>query len=137
VTTATGEDAGAFVRADMVADPAATPGERVALRGSGCPSCRRVEFPALDVCPACGSDVHPVELGPEAILAGFTEVLHPPPGAQVEVPYTVAVAAFEENLAVLGLLDRPTAVAELEVGLPLEVCVVPVGDRLTYGFRLA
>ena len=89
-----------------MSDAGANPGQRVALRGSGCPSCHRVEFPALDVCPACGSDVHPVELGPEATLAGFTEVLHPPPGAQVDVPYTVAVAAFEENLAVLGLLDR-------------------------------
>jgi uncharacterized OB-fold protein len=131
-----GNEAGAFVRADLVSDAAATPGERVALRGSGCTSCRRVEFPPLEVCPACGSEVHPVQLGPGATLAGFTEVLHPPPGAQVEVPYTIAVAAFDAHLAVLGLLDRHTAVAALEIGMPIEVCVVPVGDRRTYGFRL-
>ncbi len=52
------------------------------------------------------------------------------------MPYTIAVGAFTENVAVMGLLDRHMAADELEIGMGLEVCVVPTGAGLTYGYRL-
>ena len=125
-----------FVRDDLVWDATTPIGSSVALRGSLCRSCGRVEFPALAACPACDGEIDHVPLGPDAVLSGFTEVLHPPPGALVDVPYTLAVAAFAENLSVLGLLDHHVPVAELEIGAPLEVCVVAFGGGATYGYRL-
>ena len=83
-----------FVKPDLVGQPDADTGARLTLRGSRCTSCGRVEFPALTDCPADGDAVEYIELGPDAVLQGFTEVLHPPPGAEVDVPYTLAVAAF-------------------------------------------
>jgi uncharacterized OB-fold protein len=110
---------------------------RITLHASVCPSCNRTEFPALTMCPTCGSDASPIGLGPDAVLAGFTEILHPPPGAGVEVPYTIAVAAFADaNLAVMGLLDHHIPSDELMIGLPLEVCRVETRTDSTYGFRL-
>jgi uncharacterized OB-fold protein len=112
-------------------------GGRITLQASTCPSCNRTEFPALTRCPTCGSDASPVGLGPNAVLAGFTEVLHSPPGAEVDVPYTIAIAAFADaNLAVLGLLDHHVPSDELTFGLPLEVCRVETRTDSTYGFRL-
>ena len=125
-----------FVRDDLVWDPNATPGTATALRGSQCRECGRTEFPRLAECPACGGGIDDVRLGPEATLAGFTEVLHPPPGALVEVPYTIALAAFAQNLTVMGVLDHHMAAVNLAIGTPLEVCVVEYGEGRTYGFRL-
>jgi uncharacterized OB-fold protein len=111
--------------------------EVVTLRASRCPACTRVEFPALTTCPACGSAAVSVTLGPTASIAGFTEVLHAPPGAEVDVPYTIAVAAFgDANLAVMGLLDQHVPCTELAIGDPLTVCVVATRTGSTYGFRV-
>jgi uncharacterized OB-fold protein len=125
-----------FVKDELVTDPSARAGDRTTVRASRCASCLRTEFPAIATCPACGAPSPAIALGPDAVLSGFTEVLHPPPGAQVEVPYTIAVAAFPENIAVMGLLDRHVPAGELELGQPVEVCVVPTGAGLTYGYRL-
>jgi len=124
------------VRADLLWEPAEL-GAVVALRATTCGACGRTEFPSTHGCPACGGAVTEVALGPIGELRGFTEVLHPPPGAQVEVPYTLAVAAFPDaDLAVLGLLDGHRPCDELAIGMPVEVCVVATGAGATYGFRL-
>lgn len=113
-------------------------GDRVTLTGSRCLLCGRVEFPALGACPVCGATAEATALGPQATLTGFTEVLHPPPGAEVEVPYTLVVGAFADaNLAVMGLLDPHVPSEELVLGQVLEVCAVTTRTTTTYGFRLA
>ena len=125
-----------FVAPELVSDPDAAVGSVVTLSGSRCGSCGRVEFPALQSCPACGTQTDPAELGPEGTLHGFTEILHPPPDARVEVPYTIGVAAFDGKLAVLGLMEEYHAVTDLHVGAPVRVVVVPYGGGTTYGYRL-
>jgi uncharacterized OB-fold protein len=114
------------------------PGDRALLRASKCEECGRTEFPAHTTCPACASPSNQITLGPAGRLLGFTEVLHQPPGAELDVPYTIAVAAFDDvNLAVMGVLDHHMRSQDLEVGQPLEVTVVATRDSATYGFRLA
>jgi uncharacterized OB-fold protein len=113
-------------------------GDGALLRASKCGDCTRTEFPAHTVCPSCASASTEVLLGPAARLVSFTEVLHQPPGAEIDVPYTIVVAGFDaDNLAVMGVLDHHVPSEELEVGQPLEVCVVPTRESATYGFRLA
>lgn len=108
------------------------------LRASRCRSCDRAEFPAMDSCPACGGEAAPIPLGPTCRLTGSTEVLHAPPDAKVQVPYTVVVAGFmEANLAVMGLLESHLPVEEIPLGSDLEVCVLDYGAGLTYAFRPA
>ncbi len=124
-----------FVEDGLVADPEAAVGSRIALRASRCGTCGRIEFPALADCPAEGAAVEEVELGPDAVLHGFTEVLHAPPGAEVDVPYTLAVAAFAGNLAVLGRLESHVPVDGLTIGDPVEVVMSTYRQGRTYAFR--
>lgn len=112
------------------------PGQAVALRASTCSGCGRAEFPPRAACPACGSAAALTELPTAGRLCAFTSVLHPPPGALVEVPYHVGVAELGGVLRVLGLLDGPAAA--LAVGLTVETVAHRVsGDLVTYAFRLA
>ena len=124
------------VHEGLISDAAARVGDVATLRASRCDDCGRTEFPARTSCPACAGRTVQIQLGPAARLQGFTAVLHSPPGADVDVPYTIAVAAFPENIAVLGLLDRHVSDSELSVGDSLEVCVVATRTKFTYGFRL-
>jgi uncharacterized OB-fold protein len=78
--------------------------ETVRLAGSRCGDCGRVDFQARERCSRCGADAQPMGLSSEAALVRHTAVLHQPPGALVEVPYRVAVAAFPEGLSIMGLL---------------------------------
>lgn len=112
-------------------------GARIHLVAASCPQCGHLEFPTLDTCPACGRATEEIALSVDAELAGFTSVLHPPPGALVEVPYHVGVARFPEGICVMGLLlgvedgETPT------VGEPLDTVVArPFDGALTYAFRL-
>ena len=87
--------------------PTAAGGSVVTLSGSRCGSCGRVEFPALRVVSRLwDTDRSRPRSGPVGTLHGFTEILHPPPDARVEVPYTIGVAAFDGKLAVLGLMEE-------------------------------
>lgn len=64
-------------------------------------------------------------------------MLHPPPGAQVEVPYTVAIAAFEDNISVVGPLVPHADVTTLVVGSLLHVVNHELDDGSgTYAFAL-
>jgi uncharacterized OB-fold protein len=113
-----------------------TPGAGARLSGTRCPACGRVEFPRRARCPACRTESEPYLLSSEGVLVGFTSVLHPPPGARVDVPYWVGVARFSDDLCVMGLLELPIP-EELSIGLPLTTVVLEPADGLyTYGFRI-
>ena len=95
-----------------------------------------MEFPGRADCPWCGAPAQLVAVGPEAVLTGFTAVLHPVPGSIMEPPYGIGVARFADGLQVIGLLT--TAGDDLGLDDPIEVCVIEVPDgRLTYAFRPA
>lgn len=128
----------ALVDASLLAE-GSEPGDAALLRASTCDACGRTEFPAAGAtCPNCAGPSREIALGPAAHLVNFTEVLHRPPGAEVDVPYTIAVAGFgASNVAVLGVLDHHVPSAELEIGQPLEVCVVATRTAATFGFRLS
>ena len=56
----------------------------------------------------------------------------------MSVPYTLAVAAFDGNISVLGVLLPYRPCDDLEIGLPLETVVYePYEGASTYAFRLA
>ena len=111
------------------------PGKVVGLRASHCPACARWEFPALAYCPGCDGRAEPSALSAQATVIGVTAVLHPPPGALVPVPYTVALAAFPEGVAVLGVVTA--ALDDVPLGQRVETVAMLIGERLGYGFQLA
>ena len=106
-----------------------------ALLASTCTACGRPEFPARATCPACGAEASTAPLPTAATLAGFSAVLHQPPGAKVEAPYPVGVARFPNGLAVMGLLLG--AVDDAHIGMPVEtVTHEPYEGATTYAFRV-
>jgi uncharacterized OB-fold protein len=111
-------------------------GQEALLRASSCAHCRRWEFPYRDYCPGCGGrDVVEGSLGPQARVVGTTAVLHPPPGAMVETPYTVALAAFAEGVSVLGVVME-RSFDEVPLGAHVVATVVELDGRLGYQYRL-
>jgi uncharacterized OB-fold protein len=51
------------------------------------------------------------------------------------VPYTVALAAFPEGVAVLGVVTA--ALDDVPLGQRVETVAMLIGERLGYGFQLA
>jgi uncharacterized protein len=112
-------------------------GDDASLRASHCLSCGRWEFPYRDYCPGCGSQsVSDGALSSRARVIGTTAVLHQPPGALVEAPYTVALAAFPEGVSVLGLV-QDVPFEDVPIDAEVVATVVELGGRLGYQYRLA
>jgi uncharacterized OB-fold protein len=125
------------VLADGLIADAVTPrvGDVVRLAGAQCRSCQRVEFPVRSSCPSCGQPMEPRALAPNARVHAVTQVEHPPPGALVEVPYVVVMADLPEGVTVLGQLVG-AGFDEVAPGDEITSVAVPVGDKVSYGFRL-
>jgi uncharacterized OB-fold protein len=134
-------DAGApLLRADLIAtavdggDGAVTAGARIRLAASTCPSCGRVHFPAREQCPACGAATRATPLQSGAILGACTAVLHPPPGALVEVPYLIGVAQFPEGISIMGVVVGASETPP--PGTPVDTVATALPDgRLTYAYQ--
>jgi uncharacterized OB-fold protein len=112
------------------ADRNAPPGAPIRLAAAGCDSCGRSSFPPACSCTWCGAATsNEVPLG-AATSVTSTAVLHPTPGAVVEVPYVVALARFDSaNLDVLGRVLGVSGPSELPSGTALH----PVAERLPDG----
>lgn len=114
----------------------AEPGSPLRLAASRCDACDRVDFPRRPTCPSCLAPTSDVALAEGAVLGGSTSVLHPPPGAMVETPYHLGVAAFPEGISVLGQL-LVDSLDQIAIGDPLEVVATEVDGTVTYAFRPA
>ena len=117
-------------------DGALEPGAPIALVASRCEQCGRHEFPAHEICPACGGSASRVRLSRAARVSQWTTVNHPPPGGLVEVPYSVAVADFPEGISVLGPVRKDEPAREVALGHQVEVVAVEVGERIGYAFGI-
>jgi uncharacterized protein len=111
-------------------------GVRIRLRGSRCPRCGRVDFPAADLCTGCSATASPEALPCDGELTGFTSINFPPPdAATMPTPYCVGVVRLQgQDLCVLGLLEGD--LESLRIGDPVEtVAREPIADVWTYAFR--
>ena len=111
------------------------PGSTVRLRASHCPDCDRWEFPGRVYCPACPGKPRVEALSETAEIIGFSAVLHQPPGALVQAPYSVALAAFPEGVAVLGTVGG-VAYDQLSIGDRVTTVATVVGGSIEYSYAL-
>lgn len=104
--------------------------ERKELRIQRCVSCGRLRHPPRPMCPQCRSleRDHVVASG-RGVVFSYVVHHHPPvPGR--DSPFVVALVELEEGTRIVGnLLDVPPA--EVEVGMPVEVCWVRAADGQT------
>jgi hypothetical protein len=122
-------DAALFAPDQLLAD-----GVPVRLRASRCDECDRHEFPARNYCPSCGGPSEETQLSLDATVIGLTAVNHPPPGALVPAPYSVAVAAFAEGVAVLGPVPG-VSMEDLQLGDRVRSVGILVGEAVAYGWQ--
>jgi len=109
------------------------PGSPVRLKASHCAACVRWEFPARSYCPTCGLAPTVKPLSETAHVIGFSAVLHQPPGALIQAPYAVALAAFPEGVAVLGTVPGVDH-ADLMIGDSVSTVAVQVGNSIEYAY---
>lgn len=75
-----------------------------------CSKCGNVSFPPQSDCSRCmGSEFHWVDLGQDATLVTYTQVLTVPASFLAEGSYTVAIAEFRGGVKVLAWLEGVTA----------------------------
>ena len=114
------------------------PAEEPRLIGSRCHDCGAVTFPARGSCPACTS------LAVEERLLGRTGTLWswtvqrfrpkaPYAGPDEFEPYGVGYVELPGEVRVEARLTVADP-DRLRIGMPMELVVVPWGDRVTYAF---
>lgn len=119
-------------RTPVVADWFAGEGDNFRLLGTRCSACACVFFPREDsFCrnPGCsGGDLDEVPLSPRGRIWSYTDSRYRPPAPYVsdpELPWQpyalIAVELEAERMVVLGQAASGVSVADLEVGMVVEV----------------
>ena len=108
------------------------------LIGSRCRSCGVVTFPAQPSCPACtATDVEERLLGRTGTLYTWTvQSFRPKPpyaGPEDFEPYGVGYVELPDETRVEARLTVADP-ARLSIGMPMELVLIPFGDKVTYAF---
>ena len=113
------------------------------LLASRCNACGETFFPQRRFCARCSSqDLAQVLVGPGGRLYTYTVVYELFAGFDSLGPYAVGQVEMEGGLRVQGLITG-CDFEELEIDMPLELTILPLGadergrPRVTYAFRPA
>jgi uncharacterized protein len=114
------------------------PSDRPQLIGSRCRACGVVTFPARQSCGACTSaDVDEQLLGRTGTLYTWTvqgfRPKAPYAGPAEFEPYAVGYVELPGEVRVEARLTEADP-DRLRIGMPVELVVVPFGDKVTYAF---
>ncbi|MCL4356160.1 MAG: Zn-ribbon domain-containing OB-fold protein [Nitrososphaerota archaeon] len=86
-----------------------------------CTKCGNVTFPPQSDCPRCmGSEFEWVDLGQDATLVTYTQVMTAPASFSAEGSYTVAIAGFRGGVRALAWLEGVKA-EDARSGMKLRV----------------
>lgn len=109
----------------------------IRLLAGRCGECGRCSFPSTGMCTWCGAATQALSVGASGCVVATTAVLHKTPGSDIEVPYLVALARFEDvELDILGRLTD--SVGDIEPGRSVVVVAdSPFPDgQLHYGYSV-
>jgi uncharacterized OB-fold protein len=113
----------------LVADPrpvVVCEGIHHILKGGRCRACGHAIALQLPRCPRCRSEVVPADFGPAGTLWAVT-VVHVPPSAEDEVPYTLAYVDLDDGPRLLARVGGEQASAR--VGARVTLCAdSPAGN---------
>ena len=114
-----------------------TLGEKPHLIGTRCGACGTYFFPGqTQYCknPGCdSSDLQAVELSRTGTVWSYTNACYKPPAPYVAAdpfePYAIAAVHLEdEQMTVLGQVVNGVSVADLKVGMPMELVLEPLHE---------
>ena len=96
------------------------------MLGGFCKTCSRYYFPQPKYCHTCLEPVELTSIGSEGSIYSYTVIRTKPP-LGLPQPYAVGYIDMEmSGLRIFCLLD-PTAIDQLQVGLPVSLKVGPLG----------
>ncbi len=111
--------------------------EKVA--GTRCRKCGESFFPPRADCCKCLSDeMEWYEIAGPGQLVSYSTLIYAPTGFEEDLPYTIAVVQFGEDIKVFGRLSKEIKAEEVTVGMKLDVTPVELPNgRISYEFREA
>jgi uncharacterized protein len=109
------------------------------LAGTRCRKCGAVYFPPRADCGIClSADMEWSEVRGKGKLISYSTLIYAPTGFEADLPYSIALAEFENGMKVFGRLGKQIPPEEIALGMELKVHVVKLpNDRLTYEFQKA
>jgi hypothetical protein len=102
-----------------------------------CKHCSRIFFPPQVDCPYClTSDIEWMEITSKGELLSFTTAYFGPAGFTSEVPYTLGIVAFPEEIRVLAPISKKIDPKNIKVGMELRVVPIRLSaERVAYHFE--
>ena len=104
-----------------------------------CNNCGTVYSPPKMDCSNChSSDMEWLEVKGKGRLISYSTLHFAPSGFEDDLPYTVALAEFEEGARIFGRLSKEIPQDEIEIDMELKLAPVLLsGDRISYQFEKA
>lgn len=115
------------------------------LMASRCAACGALHLPPRAVCPACqAAQMEWFETSGKGRLAAFTAVTIGPSfmieqGFGRDNPYLTGIVELEEGVKISARLlgGDPKNPAAVQIGSPMQVEFIEVGEKVLLGFRFA
>lgn len=104
------------------------------VMGTQCKKCGQHYFPPrMDCCHCLTSEVDWFEIKSQGELLAYTTAQYGPTGFEEDLPYTLAVAQFDQGVKVFGRLSKDIKENEIRIGMAVKPVAVKLpGDRVSY-----
>ncbi len=109
------------------------------VAGTRCSKCGESFFPPrADCCKCLSDDMEWFEITGPGGLISYSTLIYAPTGFEQDLPYTIALVQFGENVRVFGRLSKEIKTEDIEVGMKLKIATIELpNDRISYEFRRA
>jgi uncharacterized OB-fold protein len=109
------------------------------VAGTKCRGCGASYFPPRPDCSKCfSSNMEWTEITGNGKLVSYSKLIYAPTGFEADLPYSIALVEFPNNLKVFGRLSKEIKDEEISIGMDLKIEVVKLpNDRVTYQFKKA
>jgi uncharacterized protein len=113
--------------------------EKGLLAKTRCKSCGASYFPPrTDCCQCLSSEMEWAEITGQGRLISYSKLIYAPTGFEADLPYTIALVEFPNQVKVFGRLSKELKEQEITIGMKLKYDVVKLpNDRLLYEFKRA
>lgn len=113
--------------------------EQGKVMATRCVKCGTRYFPPKLDCPQCiDSEAEWFEITGNGKLLTHTVVQYGPTGFEDDIPYTLAIVDFGDDLRVFGRLSKDIKESDIKSGMELKVVPLKLpDDRISYQFQPA
>jgi len=109
------------------------------VAGTRCKGCGESFFPPrADCCKCLSGEMAWFEITGTGKLISYSTLSYAPTGFEQDLPYTIALVEFGDNLRLFGRLSKEIRAEEITIGMNLRVAPVELPNgHVSYEFRRA